>query len=293
MAPQNLLEGKMKAYPACIPCQVIFALEMAKRATGDEAMVGEIVLESLRIIKEAGLRLPPPRVAKEIIRMTKRRTGVDDPYKEEKGEQNRIGLKLYEMLRGKASLDQAIAFSAAGNIIDSIAVKGGRVDFQRLLEDLLRSEERFSLDDRPHFKERLSQAASLLVLGDNAGEIALDRLLLERIREEFPQLRITYAVRGGPAINDATLEDADEVGMGEVSEVITTGDEAPGVILEDCSQEFRRRFAEADVILAKGQGNFETLDELKDPRIFFLLQAKCPTICEYLGVERFSLIIKS
>jgi len=280
----------MKARPACIPCQVTFALEMARRATEDEVTLGEIILESLRIIKEFGLDLPPPRVAREIIQMTKRRTGVEDPYRKEKEEQNRMGLKLYEMLRGKATLDQALAFSAAGNIIDSIAVKEG-IDPEGLLEELLRSEERFSLDGRHPFKEKLSRASSLLVVGDNAGEIALDRLLVERIREEFPHLRIAYAVRGGAAINDATLEDAEEVGMGEVCEVITTGDDAPGVILEDCSQEFRERFARADLILAKGQGNFETLDGLKDPRIFFLLQAKCQTICEYLGVKRSSLIL--
>ena len=280
----------MKARPACIPCQVTFALEMARRATEDEVTLGEIILESLRIIKEFGLDLPPPRVAREIIQMTKRRTGVEDPYRKEKEEQNRMGLKLYEMLRGKATLDQALAFSAAGNIIDSIAVKEG-IDPEGLLEELLRSEERFSLDGRHPFKEKLSRASSLLVVGDNAGEIALDRLLVERIREEFPHLRIAYAVRGGAAINDATLEDAEEVGMRKVCEVITTGDDAPGVILEDCSQEFRERFARADLILAKGQGNFETLDGLKDPRIFFLLQAKCQTICEYLGVNKSSLVL--
>ena len=280
----------MKARPACIPCQVTFALEMARRATEDEVTLGEIILESLRIIREFGLDLPPPRGAREIIQMTKRRTGVEDPYRKEKEEQNRMGLKLYEMLRGKATLDQALAFSAAGNIIDSIAVKEG-IDPEGLLEELLRSEERFSLDGRHPFKERLSRASSLLVVGDNAGEIALDRLLVERIREEFPHLRIAYAVRGGAAINDATLEDAEEVGMRKVCEVITTGDDAPGVILEDCSQEFRERFARADLILAKGQGNFETLDGLKDPRIFFLLQAKCQTICEYLGVNKSSLVL--
>jgi len=280
----------MKARPACIPCQVTFALEMARRATEDEVTLGEIILESLRIIREFGLDLPPPRGAREIIQMTKRRTGVEDPYRKEKEEQNRMGLKLYEMLRGKATLDQALAFSAAGNIIDSIAVKEG-IDPEGLLEELLRSEERFSLDGRHPFKERLSRASSLLVVGDNAGEIALDRLLVERIREEFPHLRIAYAVRGGAAINDATLEDAEEVGMRKVCEVITTGDDAPGVILEDCSHEFRERFARADLILAKGQGNFETLDGLKDPRIFFLLQAKCQTICEYLGVNKSSLVL--
>ena len=280
----------MKARPACIPCQVTFALEMAKRATEDEAMVGEILFESLRIIREFGLDLSPPRVAREIIQMAKRRTGVEDPYRKEKEEQNRMGMKLYEMLGGKATLDQALAFSAAGNIIDSIAVKE-RIDPRRLLEELRRSERRFSRDGRPHFKERLKRASSLLIVGDNAGEIVLDRLLAERIKEEFPHLRITYAVRGGAAINDATLEDAEEVGMREVCEVISTGDDAPGVILEDCSREFRERFARADLILAKGQGNFETLDELKEPRVFFLLQAKCQTICEYLGVKRSSLVL--
>ena len=133
--------------------------------------------------------------------------------------------------------------------------------------------------DQDGFRQALSKAHKILYLADNAGEIAFDRLLIEQLLPE----RVTLAVRGAPVINDATMDDARAVGLHEIVEVIDNGSDAPGTILADCSEDFNRRFAEADLILAKGQGNFETLSD-DHRKIYFLFKAKCPVIAAHVGL---------
>jgi uncharacterized protein with ATP-grasp and redox domains len=124
-------------------------------------------------------------------------------------------------------------------------------------------------------------------LADNAGEIVVDRLLIERL----PAKHVTVAVRGSPVINDATLADAGYAGIPEVAEVIDNGSDAPGTILDDCSDLFRHRFDEADLIIAKGQGNYETLSEV-DKDIYFLLKAKCPVIARDIGCPEGAMVLE-
>jgi uncharacterized protein with ATP-grasp and redox domains len=127
------------------------------------------------------------------------------------------------------------------------------------------------------FRHAIAEAHSILYLADNAGEIAFDRLLVEQLLSKH----VTVAVRGAPVINDATLIDAQTVGLDQIVEVIDNGSDAPGTILSDCGPEFRRRFAEADLIIAKGQGNFETLSG-EAGNIFFLFKVKCAVIAEHV-----------
>ena len=123
-------------------------------------------------------------------------------------------------------------------------------------------------------------------LTDNAGEIVFDRLLIEQL----PAENITVVVRGKPVINDAMMEDASIAGLPQIVEVINNGSDAPGTILESCSEKFRHRFEKADLIIAKGQGNYETLSDV-DKNIFFLLKVKCPVIAEHLGCEIDAIIL--
>ena len=137
------------------------------------------------------------------------------------------------------------------------------------------------------FLQAVGEARSILYLADNAGEIAFDRLLIEQLTPK----RITLAVRGAAVINDATLADAHAVGVDEVVEVIDNGSDAPGTILDDCSPDFRRRFADADVIIAKGQANYETKSEA-GPRVFCLLQIKCLVIARDLGAPVGGVVVR-
>jgi hypothetical protein len=129
--------------------------------------------------------------------------------------------------------------------------------------------------EQDFFLQAVAQARSILYLADNAGEIACDRLLIEQL----PMERVTLAVRGAPVLNDATRADAQAVGLEAMVEVIDNGSDAPGTILDDCSPEFRDRFAESDMIIAKGQGNFESLSDQKG-NLFFLFKVKCPMVAE-------------
>jgi hypothetical protein len=134
-------------------------------------------------------------------------------------------------------------------------------------------------EDWAAFTAALSHASRILYLADNAGEIVVDRLLVEAIGPN----RVTVAVRGGPVINDATIEDARATGLDTLVEVIDNGSDAPGTLLDDCGDAFRERFEAADMIIAKGQGNFETLCDVDRP-LFFLFKVKCPVVAAHAGL---------
>jgi len=131
-----------------------------------------------------------------------------------------------------------------------------------------------------HLKSEIEKAKSILYLGDNAGEIVFDMLFIEQLPEE----KICFVVRGKPVLNDVILQDALQVGLDKYVEVIDNGSGIPGTILEDCSDTFRKRFESADLVIAKGQGNFETLSQI-DKNIFFLLKIKCPVIADLTGMK--------
>jgi uncharacterized protein with ATP-grasp and redox domains len=149
-------------------------------------------------------------------------------------------------------------------------------DIRRSLEEVLM--EPFC-GDLQHFRTTLLVAGRVLYLADNTGEIVFDRLLIEQLLAGH----VTVAVRGGPVLNDATLADAQAVGLDQIAEVIDNGSDAPGTILDDCSQAFQDSFKRADIIIAKGQGNFETLREVS-ANIFFLLKIKCSVVSAQTGL---------
>ena len=141
-------------------------------------------------------------------------------------------------------------------------------------------------------KEDLMNASSLVYLGDNCGEIYLDLLLIKRIKAMNPQLKIYFVTRGKPVVNDSILEDAYEVGMDQYATIISNGDGSLGTILSRVSQEFLDVYHQADIIIAKGQANFESLSE-EDKNIYFLLMVKCDVISRYIGVKQKSFVCLS
>jgi uncharacterized protein with ATP-grasp and redox domains len=135
------------------------------------------------------------------------------------------------------------------------------------------------------FKESLNKAKKILYIADNAGETVLDKLLIEQIKKP-----VKYAVRSKPIINDATIEDANDAGIDEIAEIVSSGCDAPGTILDLCSDEFRKIYENADLIISKGQGNYETLSGQTRP-IFFLLKVKCPVIARDIDIKTGSIIL--
>jgi uncharacterized protein with ATP-grasp and redox domains len=266
----------------CIPCFVRQALEAARFFTDAPAVHEWLLRDMLRLTAEMDLAQCPPAVAQEIHRTLRAMTGVDDPYRVVKDRFNRMALDMLAELTATVRevadpLAMALRLAIAANVID-LGVNGG------LTEDEARRAIAAAMDRPFHgdvdaFRQAFEEARSILYLADNAGEIVFDRLLIEQL----PVGRVTLAVRGGPVLNDATMADARTAGLCDVVKVMDNGSDAPGTVLSDCSEEFRRRFAESDLVIAKGQGNFETLsDEAAD--IYFLFKVKCPVIADHVGL---------
>jgi len=266
----------------CLSCFIRQALDAARMVSTDPAVHERIVREVLRWASEMDLDQPPAVVGQRVHRRLREITGVEDPYRAAKDHLNRMALSLLPELKAEIEaapdrLVMAVRLAIAGNVID-MGVYGNvtETDVRRSVRQALA--EPFT-GEQNGFRQSVAEARSILYLADNAGEIVFDRLLIEQLSPA----RVTLAVRGAPVINDATMTDARAVGLHEIVEVIDNGSDAPGTIVEDCNQDFNRRFTEADLILAKGQGNFETLSD--EPRnIYFLFKAKCPVIARHVGV---------
>jgi uncharacterized protein with ATP-grasp and redox domains len=248
----------------------------------DTTVHERILREVLHWAGEMDMNQPPPVMAQRIHRRLREIVGREDPYRDAKRQQNRMAMSLLPELKAEIEaasdpLTMAVRIAIAGNVID-LGVNANVTEFN-LRESLRQALTEPFVGERNGFHKAILEARRILYLADNAGEIAFDRLLIEQL----PPGRVTVAVRGAPILNDATMADAWAVGLHEIVEVIDNGSDAPGTLLEDCSQEFKQRFAAADLILAKGQGNFETLcDESRN--IFFLFKAKCPVIAEHARV---------
>ena len=217
-----------------------------------------------------------------------------DPYREVKRRSNALALELYPTLkqRVRASADPfaaAVRVAIAGNVIDfGCRSRLGNNEVYQAIEDAM-DPQALELNDGAvdDLRRAIEQAGDILYLADNAGEIVFDRLLLE----EMPTDRITLVMRGGPVINDATREDAEVAGLSSLVTVMDNGSDAPGTILESCSPSFRTRFEQCDLVIAKGQGNYETLSSERPP-IFFLFKAKCPVIARDVGREVGQMIVR-
>jgi len=281
----------MRSYLDCIPCFVRQSLEAARLVTSDEQICEQVVRRVLILAAEMDLNQSPPAMGGEIHRVIRQVTGKDDPYKEIKQKFNTLALRLYpDMKRIIAAsakpLETAVRLAIAGNIIDfgvSSSLKTAEVE--ETIEDSLKAD--FDMSGLEDFSAAVKKAEEILYLCDNAGEIVFDRLLIEQL----PHEKITCAVKGSPVINDATMEDAVIAGLTEMVQVIENGSDNPGTIPKACSEDFRNRFDRADLVIAKGQGNYETLSDV-DKNIFFVLKAKCPVIARHLGCQVGTMVLR-
>jgi hypothetical protein len=213
---------------------------------------------------------------------------IYDAFLDEKKISNRIGLDLYFKWKEKLALSQnpfdlALRLAIAGNIMDYGA--NNNFDIHRTIATVINSN--FYIDYSLQLKKAIKKAKSILYLGDNAGEIFFDKLFIETIKHK----NISFAVRGAPILNDVTTDDAYEVGMNEVAKIISNGFDAAGTILNQCSKDFIDTYNSADIIISKGQGNFEGLIHENDQRIFFLLMIKCDVIAEILNAPKGSFVV--
>jgi uncharacterized protein with ATP-grasp and redox domains len=273
----------MQSYTECIPCFVRQAYDALRQVTQeDEELVHRTLQRVMREAAEFPLSCTPPAMAQTTHRIIREESGNPDPYAAIKAESTRIALELAKEARDiiAGSIDpfkMALRFSIAGNIMDfALMANWDKLDLDSFIETTRL--QTLDADSVEQLRKAVKQARSILFLGDNAGEAVFDKLLIE----QFGGADVCYAVKGAPIINDVTLEDAKASGLDQVAELIVNGSDAPGTILEDCTDTFRQRFNEAELVIAKGQANYETLSTCTRP-LFFLTRVKCPVIARDIG----------
>ncbi len=277
----------MNIFLDCIPCAINNYLRLSKTEVVPDSMQEEILRRMLRFFSEVNYQQTPPALGQKLHRILREVLNDPDPYCQIKKQCNRMMLEKYHGLieRVKKSsdpFDAAMRLAIAGNVIDFGSHH--RLDVMETIE--LVEDGALAVDDSDLLKEDLKSAETVLYIGDNAGEIVLDKIFLTVINHS----NIYFAVRGDPVINDATIADAADVGIDQYAKIITTGDDAPGVILQTSSPEFKQMFYSADVIISKGQGNFEGLSDI-DRNIYFLLVTKCKHVATHIGVQEKEFVV--
>ncbi|MBE0460749.1 MAG: DUF89 family protein [Candidatus Aminicenantes bacterium] len=280
----------MRTYLDCIPCFYRQALDAARIAGADEIKQKQILDKVSQLIPDFPLEASPPEMGREIYNLVREMSGVKDPFKEIKENNNRLALKLYPKLKQEVNNSEdrlltAVRLSIIGNIIDYGAKNSLNVEEE--INNLFQgnfttnSESSETMFKYKKLKEALNKVNSIIYLADNAGEVVFDRLLIEELVKELGK-EVIYVVKDKPIINDALINDAIFCGINEVAEIISSGSDAPGTLLKYCSGEFIKLFQKAELIISKGQGNYEALSE-EDKSIFFLFRAKCPVIAKDIG----------
>jgi hypothetical protein len=282
----------MRTYLDCIPCFYRQALETARLAGANEIVIKKIIDELSKLIPDFPLEASPPEMGRTIYALLRKITGVKDSFKEIKENSNKFALNLYPELKRKINNSEdrlltAVKLSIAGNVID-YGVKNS-INVEEEINKIFNEDFKSDNDNNKtvfryqEFKEILSKVKHIIYLADNAGEVVFDRLLIEELTEKLGK-QVIYVVRDKPVINDALMEDAIFCGINKVAKVISSGSDAPGTILKHCSSEFIELYQNAELIISKGQGNYESLSE-ENKLIFFLFRAKCPLIAEDVGCK--------
>lgn len=265
----------------CIPCIVNSFVRLVNNGLLPEEKKEPAMRSVLTFLAKADYRKSPPALGREMHRVIRAALNNPDPYKDIKEKYNKMMLDRWSEFRdmvdnAEEPFDIALRLAMAGNVIDF--GPQNQLNIMDTIDRVIHAD--LAIDDSQSLRRDLDRAQSVLYVGDNCGEIVLDKLFIEAIGH--PDM--TLAVRDTPVLNDATLEDAYMIGMDKHASLITTGDDAPGAVWETASQSFKDRLRSADVVLAKGQGNLEGLIEIEAP-IYYILVVKCPLIGKRLGVE--------
>ncbi len=261
----------------CLVCLYRQALNTARLATNSTEVQRRILTETAALLPRLDPSLSPPENSIRLYRLIARLSDNPDPYAELKKTGNEHAMRLRDRVQKSISaahdpLYTAILFAIAGNIIDHGAPQDFDLD-QTINKCLHRTP---AINDYERLTEDLKGAENILYLGDNCGELVFDGLLIELLPGE-----VTLALKEKPIINDALPADARLCGLDKICRIISNGTDCPGTPLNLCGKEFKAAMAKADLIISKGQGNFETLSHLKDgPPLYFLLTTKCPIVAQ-------------
>ena len=285
----------MKASFDCIPCMIRQTIDAARLGTASEDLQRQVLNQVLAHLQQVDYQLAPPEIGKQIFKIIHDLTGCSDPYRDLKLRYNKFALQHYDSLKHQVYLNEdpvllAAKLAVLGNLPDW-AGDAGSTQIEQILQNA--RSQKFSIDDYYYFLQDLSTRRNILYLADNAGEIVFDKLFIEVLQRFYPErsFNFTVVVRSAPIINDATMEDARLINLEKVALVIENGDGSPATVLHRVSAEMKAFFTQSDLIISKGQGNWETLHQEKK-LIYFLLKVRCPLIGDVLEVAEGSLVFK-
>ncbi len=284
----------MKTYFDCIPCFLKQSLEAARMATDDVNVHSNVLKEVMNHLQTISFSNSPPEISREVHQIIKHLTNSEDPYLKVKNQSNLMAKKMLPKLKKMVneaddSLLMSIKLAIAGNVIDFGT--SNRFNVEDIVKNIMKKD--FVDQGYKEFKKTLREANNILYLADNSGEIFFDKILIE----EFVKLekKVTFVVKSNPIINDANLDDAKFAGIDNIASVIA-GDKgqkisAPGMLMPYVSNEFLELFKTSDMVISKGQGNYECLSNT-DRKIFFLLMIKCPLVAKDIGIDVGKLVLK-
>lgn len=277
----------MKVRADCVPCYFKQVINTIRTAGYPEKEAGRIINEVLKIIPDLDPEASPAENSTIVLLEAYRAMGLRDPYEKAKKESNKMAEDLFAKVlaiseNSEDKLMTALKISVAGNIIDMGIMPDFDID-EAIGEITARD---FDYSDYEEFRAALSVADKVMILGDNSGEIVFDRILVNEIKRFKPGTEVTYVVKDAPILNDVTPRDALETGMDRISRVITNGAGYLGTILHKSPKSFIREIEAADMIIAKGQANYESLEgsTAAGSKTYFLLRIKCPIVAENAGL---------
>ncbi|MEZ4509466.1 MAG: ARMT1-like domain-containing protein [Eubacteriales bacterium] len=283
----------MKLQPECEACILAQVKTVADMLNLPDHQRSVVLKDADVFMETADRNATPPGTMVHVWGKLIDTLGGIDPYIEIKSRCNHEAMLLLPDAKNAIELSDdplafAMKYAIAGNLIDYSLKEPVTIEQQNARIDAI-VHTPFAIDDFEKLRDTLKRSKTLLYLGDNTGEIVFDRLFIETILKYYPHLDVVFAVKGRAIMNDVLYNDAFEVGMDHIARIIDNGDGAPGTVMSRVSESFRREFELADVVISKGQGNYECLGGFNKENLFFLFTSKCGSVCSEAGVPMHSM----
>ena len=276
--------------PECIRCLIPKRLEFCPEGATREQQV-EYMQKVMRLASEATPDVSAPVLDRDIARLQREIFGYEKDYEELKAFFNKLMLGKEVEIEEKVTasedpLKSAIQYAMMGNYIDFGAIQNVN---EATLAEFMKSAPDIKVETSTYaeLKKEILAGKKMTYLVDNCGEVVMDKILIKTIQKMNPKLQITTIVRGVPVLNDVTLKEAKQVGLDELAKVIDNGNNIPGTWLDEISEEARKEIEEADFVISKGQGNFETLQQC-GKNIYYIFMCKCDMFANRFQVPKFS-----
>ena len=266
----------MTVKPDCVVCIMNQTLKSAKLLGVDDATAKKMLDATAEILEHRDLSYTPPQIAKDTYRAIAEISGEEDPIAKAKEAATQAALRVDTSM--VESLHDAMKFAAVGNVIDFGAQR--ELDLNETVRRAF--EQPFAVDDFARFDAELAQAKTLVYIGDNTGEHIFDKRFIEAIKARY-EVEVYYFVRGKPIINDVTLKEARY--LADTAHIVDTGVPTPGFDLAYANEASKRLFEQADMVLAKGMGNFESLYDVCKREVYYLFIVKCDVVAQAIGRE--------